>query len=122
MCLRRSMRESLDLPHFFWKNPSFKEWTKYLQVQVKHASKLLLVYDFRSIMTVLNANPKVYSLGPAFIKEAIDKVDSIKGSYGQQPVPVVSQEPPKAVKFSSNTPQRKTRKLLDGEKGSSIGE
>lgn len=113
MCFRKAMRENLTLPDRFWKDKTYASWTKYLQFQVRHASKLLLVYDWRSIIHVLTESPKAYSLSPAFVRDAIDKADSHRGSYGSSPAVLDSHKEIEPVKWSSNTPLKK-RKQLDG--------
>lgn len=111
MCFRKAMRENLSLPDRFWKDKAYASWTKYLQFQVKHASKLLLVYDWGSIIHVLTEFPKAYSLSPAFVRDAIDKADSHRGSYGSVPVAPSPTKEVEPVKWSSNTKPKKLRNL-----------
>ena len=68
ICVRQAAEKKLVLKQKFWQLP---EWSKSFTNQIRFANGLLKLFEFDSINNALELNPKVWSLGAAFVQELV---------------------------------------------------
>jgi hypothetical protein len=70
MCARKAVVVGESLEQRFWQDTP---WDKEFATQIRHANRLLKLYDEEAIFETLTSNPRLWSLGPPWVSEEVAK-------------------------------------------------